>query len=251
VRVDRAAYGEALEPARLAAYPPGEYVGQESFVTAGEVRALVARAGVGPDATVLDLCCGVGGPGRLVAAVTGCRYLGVDEDPAAVRTARAAADGLPCRFETATVPPLPAGRFDVVMLLETLLAFPDKRPLLAAVAASVRPGGRFVLTVEEGAPLDAAERAAMPASETVWPVRLPALRAGLERVGLRVETVDDLTASHRRTAAALADAFEAHRTTIAARLGCGVVDDLLSAHRLWVDWLGSGRMHKYGVVAVR
>ena len=139
----------------------------------------------------------------------------------------------------------------MVLLLETLLAFPDKRPLLAAVAAALRPGGRFVLTVEEGAPLDVAERTAIPASDTVWPVPLPDLCAELARAGLRVESVDDLTASHRRTAAALADAFEMHRTTIAARLGSRVVDDLLAAHWLWADWLGGGRVRKYGVVAVR
>ncbi len=37
----------ALERARAAAFPAGEYVGQESFMRAGEIRALAHQAGVG------------------------------------------------------------------------------------------------------------------------------------------------------------------------------------------------------------
>ena len=113
-------------------------------MTAGEIRSLARRAGIGPGDSVLDLCCGVAGPGRLVAAETGCRYLGVDLDPGAVaaRPRRARAGGLPAGSRSARSPPLPSGSFDVVLLLETLLAFPDKEPLLAggrSGAASRRP----------------------------------------------------------------------------------------------------------------
>ena len=45
------------------AYGQGEYVDQQSFMRASEIRALAERAGVGPGVSVLDLCCGVGGPG--------------------------------------------------------------------------------------------------------------------------------------------------------------------------------------------
>ena len=41
---DRAPFDRALRRARLAEYAPGEYAGQESFMTAGEIRALAARA---------------------------------------------------------------------------------------------------------------------------------------------------------------------------------------------------------------
>ena len=59
----RQAFDRALHDARVSAYAPGEFVGQESFMTAGEIRALAAEAAVGPGVTVLDLCCGVAGPG--------------------------------------------------------------------------------------------------------------------------------------------------------------------------------------------
>lgn len=247
----RTAYGAALEPARLAAYPPGEYVGQESFMTAGEIRALAERAGVGHGVRVLDLCCGVAGPGRMVTAETGCDYLGVDQDPGAVATARLAAGDLTSRFEVRRVPPLPPGAFDVVLLLETLLAFRDKQPLFAAVAAALRAGGRLAMTVEEGAPLTVAERAAMPAADTVWPVPLPELVGLLQEQGLQVTSVEEHSGAHRATAAALAGAFEEHRVAIGTRIGCGALDELVAAHRLWVDWLGTGRIRKMSVIAVR
>ena len=90
--------------------------------------------------TVLDLCCGVGAPGRLVTARLGCDYLGVDACPDAVEVARRRTGTLPCRFEVREVPPLPQGPFDVVLLLETLLAFPEKRPLFQAVAGALHAG---------------------------------------------------------------------------------------------------------------
>jgi len=248
---ERAAYGLALESARQTAYPPGEYVGQESFMTATEIRALAGRAGIGREDRVLDLCCGVAGPGRLVTTETGCRYLGVDLDPGAVAAARLAAGDLPCRFDVRRVPPLPRGPFDVVLLLETLLAFRDKRPLLAGVAAALRPGGRFALTVEEGAPLTAPERASMPASDTVWPVALSDLVDLLEQQGFGVASVEECSEAHRGTASALADAFESDGAAISARIGQRTLDDLVAAHRLWAEWLAAGRIRKLSVVAVR
>jgi hypothetical protein len=70
---ERRRFATALEDARRAAYPPGEYVGQESFMSAGEIRELARRARIGADTSVLDVCCGVAGPGRLITAETGCR----------------------------------------------------------------------------------------------------------------------------------------------------------------------------------
>src|SRR3954452_20079470 len=118
---DRAAFDRALHRARLSAYGSGQFVGQESFMTAGEIRALAVRAGIGPGVTVLDLCCGIAGPGRFLTRELGCTYLGVDASASAVAIARERAGGLPCRFAIAQIPPLPTGPFEVVLLLETML----------------------------------------------------------------------------------------------------------------------------------
>lgn len=240
---ERTRFDEALERARRSAYPPGEFVGQEGFMRAGEIRELALAAGVGPGVSVLDLCCGVAGPGRFVTAELGCDYLGVDSSRGAIEIARARAAGLSCRFEVARIPPVPAGRYDVVLLLETLLAFPDKQTLLAGISSALPPGGRFACTVEEGAPLTEAERAAMPDADTVWPVTEADLVAGLTQAGLRVAWTRDLTTVHRETVDSLTRAYE--------RVGGRGVDELLVAHRLWSRWLGSGRIRKLALVAER
>ena len=126
---------------------------------ASEIRTLARRARVGPGVSVLDLCCGVAGPGRMITAESACRYLGVDCSASALATARERAGDLPCRFEQAQLPPLPAGRFEVVLLLETMLAFPDTEALAGEVARALEPGGRFAFTVEGGRPLTQPERA--------------------------------------------------------------------------------------------
>ena len=248
---DRAPFDRALRRARISAYPRGEFVGQESFMTAGEIRALTAQAGIGPGVTVLDLCCGIAGPGRFLTRELGCAYLGVDASASAVAVARERAGDLPCRFVVAQIPPLPPGPFDVVLLLETMLAFEDKDALLREIFPELRPGGRFAFTLEEGPPLTAAERAAMPHSDTVWITQLEAMAASLERAGLVVTWHEDHSRAHRATAQALAEAFAADADQIAAQIGRRAVDELLAAHRLWIEWLGEGRVRKLAVVAER
>src|SRR3954452_9054730 len=95
---DRAPFDRALQRARVSAYAPGEFVGQESFMTAREIRGLAMQVGIGPGVAVLDVCCGTAGPGRLLARELGCAYLGVDASASAVAIARERAGHEPCRF---------------------------------------------------------------------------------------------------------------------------------------------------------
>jgi SAM-dependent methyltransferase len=248
---ERGLFVRALQRAREAAFAPGEHVEQESFMRAAAIRELAEQAGVGPGVSVLDVCCGVGGPGRFITRELGCTYLGVDSSAIAVEIARARAHGLPCRFEVAQVPPLPAGTFEVVLLLETMLAFRDKEALLKGVAAALAPGGRFAFTLEEGAPLTELEREQMPAADTVWPVPPAEMPALLERAGLRVRRQADHSGSHRAVAESLTAAFTADATTIEAQIGRRALDDLVDAHRLWSEWLATGRIRKMAFVAER
>ena len=216
---------------------------------ASEILALAQRAGIAAGDSVLDLCCGVAGPGRFITRELRCTYLGVDASPAAIDIARERARGLPCRFEVARVPPLPPGAFDVVLLLETMLAFADKETLLRGIAGAVAVGGRFAFTLEEGAPLTAAERERMPAADTVWLTPLEEMRALLGRAGLTVLREDDCSRAHREMADRLADAFAADATAIKGQIGPEALDELLCAHRLWSEWLAAGRVRKIAFVA--
>jgi sarcosine/dimethylglycine N-methyltransferase len=246
---DRAAFDRALLRARTSAYPMGEFVEQESFMRASEIRELAGQAGIGPSVSVLDLCCGVAGPGRFITRELGCTYLGVDSSSSAIELARERAAGLPCRFEVARIPPAPPGEFDVVLLVETALAFPEKEPLLREISTCLRPGGRFAMTLEEGLPLTDAERETMPDDETVWLVSLDEMLAALERVGLAIRWSADWSQSHRAVADSLIVAFAADADDIAAQIGQAALDDLLVAHRLWSEWLRDGRVRKLAFVA--
>ncbi len=103
---ERDLFDKALRQARETAYEPGEYVEQESFTGAGEIRPLAERAAVAPDVSVLDLCCGVGGPGRFITRELRCDYVGMDSSASAVRIAPERAGDLLCRFGVGHVPPL-------------------------------------------------------------------------------------------------------------------------------------------------
>ncbi len=246
---DRAPFVRALERARVSAYAPGEFVEQESFMRAGEIRALAARAGIAPGVSVLDLCCGVAGPGRFITGELGCLYLGLDASASAIEIARARARDLPCRFEVSRIPPLPPGPVDVVLLLETMLAFPDKEPLLLEISQALRTGGRFAFTIEEGLPLTDAERERMPDADTVWLTPLETMLHFLDHAGLAVRWQDDCSRSHLAVADALIDAFAADATDITAQIGPRALEELLAAHRLWSEWLRTGRVRKLVFVA--
>jgi ubiquinone/menaquinone biosynthesis C-methylase UbiE len=216
---------------------------------AAEVRRLAHQARVGPAVSVLDLCCGVAGPGRLITAESGCHYLGIDHSAGALATARQLAGNLPCRFEQAHLPPLPEGRFEVVFLLETMLAFPDKEALAGEVARVLEPGGRFAFTVEEGRPLTQQERAQMPGADTVWPVELAELTDVLRDAGLAVTWRQEHSSAHHAIATALLRCYRADSAQIAGQIGTQATAELITAHQLWSDWLGSGRVRKFAIAA--
>jgi SAM-dependent methyltransferase len=216
---ERAPFVRALQRARASAYAPGEFVEQESFMRAAEIRALAGRAGIAPGVSVLDLCCGVAGPGRFITQ------------------------------ELARIPPIPSGPFDVVLLFETMLAFPEKELLLEEISRALRPGGRFAFTMEEGLPLTEPERELMPNADTVWLTPLREMLTCLERVGLRVRWQKDCSRSHRAVADSLINAFAADDTAIAGQIGRWALEELLASHRLWSDWLRDGRVRKIAFVA--
>lgn len=248
-RDDRHAYDNALARARSAAYGADEFVGQESFMRATDIITLATRAEITEQSTVLDLCCGVAGPGRLITREFGCAYLGVDASAAAIELARERAREMSCRFEVSRIPPLPSGAYDVVLLLETMLAFRDKEQLFNRVAEALNRGGRFAFTVEEGQPLTDSERALMPHADTVWLTPLAELLRQLDGAGLRVRWLTDCSCVHQSVAATLLTCYADDAWNIEAAVGRQSLDDLLDAHLLWSDWLLSGRVRKFSVVA--
>ena len=191
------------------------------------------------------------GPGRLVAETLRVRYLGVDASAGAIDIARSRTRGLDCAFLVGTVPPAPQGPFEVVLLLETVLAFADKGVLVGEVAAALARGGRFAFTLEAGAPLSSEGRRRMPDADTVWPVPLGEMVQCLDRAGLHLQWHADWTAAHLAVATALTEAYEERADEMAAEVGGRAVAELLAANELWVTWLASGRIRKFAVVAAK
>jgi hypothetical protein len=122
-----------------------------------------------------------------------------------------------------------------------MLAFRDKVALLKEVSRALVDGGRLAFTLEEGAPLTESEQVEMPAADTVWLVPLEEMHELLARAGLFVRWQEEWSESHRSVADSLADAYAA----------AAAPADLVAAHRLWSDWLGTGRVRKFALVAER
>jgi hypothetical protein len=137
----------------------------------------------------------------------------------------------------------------VVLLFDTMLAFPEKEPLIREISRALTTGGRFAFTMEEGLPLTEAERERMPDADTVWLTPLQEMLTSLERVGLVIRWQDDRSRSHRAVADSLISAFTADAADIAAQIGRRALEELLTAHRLWSDWLSEGRIRKIAFVA--
>jgi hypothetical protein len=122
---------------------------------------------------------------------------------------------------------------------------------VSGVSRALRPGGRFAFTVEEGRPLTPEERIRMPDADTVWLIELAELTGLLHEAELTVTWQEECSAAHRATAATLLQSFRAHSDEIARQIGTQALADLITAHELWTDWLGSGRVRKFALVAER
>jgi hypothetical protein len=113
----------------------------------------------------------------------------------------------------------------------------------------LEPGGRFAFTVEEGRPLTRQERARMPAADTVWLIELAELTGILHGAGLTVIWQQECSSSHHAIATALHRSYRADSSQIAGQIGMQATEDLITAHQLWSDWLGNGRVRKFAMVA--
>lgn len=252
----RAALASTLRPVHAAAHPRGEFVGQENHMTASEMLALAQRAGVGPRADVIELCCGAGATAVFLADRARCRIVGVDVNRDAIRLARGRAwrEGLAHQIRflvgDACRPPF-RGTVDAVLLFETSISIADKPRLVRALARLLRRGGGLALTLDEGRPLSEVERASLPGGERAWAIPEDDFRSLLDSAGFRVLLLEDRTVPHAAVARRQAQAVREHEEAIVRRLGSETYAVILTAHERIAAWLTDRRLRKLALVAER
>jgi O-methyltransferase StaMB len=119
---------------------------------------------IGAGSHVLDVGCGIGGPGVRIARLTGARVTGISVSQEQIRCANSLAEsaGVAERvvFQRANAMklPFPTQSFDAAIAIESFFHMPDRGQVLAQICRSLRPGGRLVLT-------DSFERAPIPVAK--------------------------------------------------------------------------------------
>jgi sterol 24-C-methyltransferase len=142
----RAAWGDSLH---FAAFGPGQ---DRQDALAALERRLMDDAGLGPEASVLDVGCGTGAVALAIARRAGARVTGIDLVPRHVAGARARAAQAGLQDRTtflegdATALPFPDASFDHVYAIESAYHAADKPRFYAECARVLRPGGRFLGT---------------------------------------------------------------------------------------------------------
>lgn len=116
------------------------FVGKRDLVARLLHRCCPSRGGL----LVLDAGCGTG---QTLADLTWLgTCIGADYDQGAVETTRDR--GMACVVQAdCQRPPFGPGRFDVVLLLDTLEHVPDDGAALRELGALLKPGGRLVISV--------------------------------------------------------------------------------------------------------
>jgi SAM-dependent methyltransferase len=146
---------------------------------------------------MLDLGCGIGGPGRFLADRFGCSVLGVDLLPLRVEIAEALAelthtdDRVSYRVADATDLDLADELFAQVWMLDVSMHIRNKRALFAEIARVLQPDGLLVMHEQTG-PLPSAMKPVMRQAPYIAP-SLPQLIRYIEAAGLRVLTWRDTT----------------------------------------------------------
>lgn len=140
------------EHALGAGYPDGfEHI---SFLTLGEMQSMAASLRLALGATLLDLGCGMGGPGLWIAREADARLIGVDVSGVALARARERArahQAVGAGFVRGTFAGtgLRSESVDGAMSVDALQYAPDKKSAIGEAARVLRRGARLVFVCFE------------------------------------------------------------------------------------------------------
>lgn len=150
-----------------------------------------------PDDMLLDLGCGMGGPGRFLVDRFQCSVVGVDLLPLRVELAQTLtnitrmSERISYRVADATDLGLEDGSFEQVWMLDVSMHVRDKQALFGEIARVLHGGGLLVMHEQTG-PLPHAMLPVMRQAPYIAP-SLPQLIRYVEGAGLRLLTWRDTT----------------------------------------------------------
>jgi len=145
-------FGEAVV-ARVRQEAFGEDIGQNSWLTADECRTFCAWLRLGPEAHVLEVGCGSGGPALFIARTTGARVTGVDINAHGIAAGNAMAReqqlDARVRFEqvdASAALPFADATFDALLCIDAINHLPDRAKVLREWGRVVKADGRILFT---------------------------------------------------------------------------------------------------------
>jgi len=142
---------DALRAVRRETY--GEDIGQNSWLTADELRTFAGWLEVGPQSSVLEVACGSGGPALFLAHETGCRVIGTDINEHGIATAKEMARqaGADTQVSFRQVDgtqrlPFDDNTFDALICIDAMNHLPDRVAVLKDWHRVLKPGGLALFT---------------------------------------------------------------------------------------------------------
>lgn len=199
----------------------GKDLCQEGQMDMDELGKMLECLALRPGDAVLDLGCGAGVISEYISDQTGSIVTGVDYAEAAIAAAAARTEDkrsrLVFRQGDLSALDLPAGGFDAAIMIDTIYWVADMEESLAAIAASLKPGGQLAIVItqeiEEGGGRDSLE------------VGKTKVAIALSRLGLAYES-HDMSESFKSFWPRIKDAVVALRDQFEAE-GNGFICDSL------------------------
>lgn len=241
---------------RLEAY--GEDLGQQGWRSLGGQVEIIGLVQKSPQAKLLDVACGSGGPSIAIAAATGCRLTGVDIEEAAIGHAKALAATahlpLGATFIVADCSqqlPFDQGEFDVISCIDAIIHLASRREVFADWFRLLRPGGRLILTdacVLTG--VVSKEELDIRASQGTFHI-VPATfnELMLERAGFELKVCRDTTEAVSNLALRLYHARESRRGALLEEEGAGWFESRQVFLKTSAELAGAGKLSRFLYVA--
>jgi len=130
-----------------------EDIGQNSWLTTEEYRDFFSLLKLSSGKIVLEIATGSGGPAAFMVRETGCHLTGIDNNEEGVKNAIKLAEEndlneqLKFFYGDASEPlPFPDGSFDVVISIDSINHFKDRKKVLKEFKRVLKSGGQLLYT---------------------------------------------------------------------------------------------------------